>query len=72
MQPPICEVCGRSFRYPGGGGQIEFSDYEPLPDLAVGQPAGLLWFCERHIEAARGLSGRTSIEALRALRSAGG
>jgi len=74
MKPPICEVCGDDFRREfetsrACGDLVAFADYEPLPEGVTGHPAGLCWICERHVEAARGLTHLRSGEAIDRLRA---
>lgn len=73
MKPPYCHFCHRPLGSPTPGGEpqdglVEFADYVPLQGGMVGHPRGLEWFCAEHFAAARRLSGRTTAEAMAAMR----
>lgn len=69
MKSPICYLCNKDFRseffYAGTGGTlVQFKDYQPLPQGAVGHPQGLEWFCNEHLQAAQDLGAYSTAEAL--------
>ncbi len=74
MKPPICHLCGRDFvdevltGRTDGGEFVRFKDYQPLDDDAAGHPQGAEWFCIKHRDAARKLSGLAIEEAMKKLR----
>lgn len=58
---PICHLCNKDFgseyfHLQTGGGIVQFSDFRRLPEGAAGQPHGLEWFCNEHLEAATALA----------------
>ena len=75
MRPPICAICHDRFS-PDEGGLVSYERdpadagwYERAKTPGfVGHPPHQEWFCGRHIEAARALSGMTRRGALAKLR----
>jgi len=70
--PPRCDLCGRKARQGGGrpfGGYslIQFADHEPQE--TGGFSGGLGWFCPRHADEARKLTGLTRATAVTRLRA---
>lgn len=51
MKPPVCAVCELEFD-PQLGESLRFKDFSALPETVCGQPNGMEWFCEKHINAA--------------------
>lgn len=66
MKPPICHLCGQPVD--GAGDLVRFADFVPLPDGMTGHPHGLEWFCVRHVDRARALSGRSIDDAMARMR----
>ncbi len=48
---------------------VNFADFQPLPQGVCGHPAGMEWFCPRHLAKARRLSHLLTAEAVRLIRS---
>ena len=68
MKPPVCRVCAKRFSMKDEG-LVRFANFTPLPELMVGHPRGLEWFCGEHLESAKALENLSSSEALGRLRS---
>jgi hypothetical protein len=74
MKPPVCNLCGKPAwdeTGPRRGDSVEFANYKPYSvgeDVSIGHPAGLEYFCDSHIDAARKLVHLSDAEALTELR----
>ncbi len=71
MRPAICELCGKPAIDeipPNEGDWIKFANYQLLDQFPLGHPAGMEYFCDEHLAAARPLAHETSEAALAKLR----
>jgi hypothetical protein len=68
MKPAICGVCGTSALQSRKGDWLIFPDYKGVDNEELTHPAGLEWFCEHHLEAAKLLPGRTAPDAITELK----
>ena len=73
MKSPICHLCktdfgSEHFHFGSGGALVQFADYKPLPEGAVGHPHGLEWFCSEHLEVARTLTALLCADAMSKLK----
>ncbi|MDR2186901.1 MAG: hypothetical protein LBE62_02485 [Azonexus sp.] len=72
MKPALCAICGlAAFNEKTGqkGDWIEFADYRESEVIVIGHPEGLVYFCARHVAAARNLRLLPSDQAIVRLRS---
>lgn len=71
MKPAVCAVCGAAAsadKSGGEGGWVEFADFVADERDALSHPAGLEYFCARHLPAAerkKNLNAQTAIAELR-------
>jgi hypothetical protein len=78
VKPAICEICGArewELQPEACGEWVHFSDYSQsdlYEPLMLGHTSGEEYFCAHHLAAAKVLSWRTSVEAIRELRAAAG
>lgn len=81
MMPPICVICDSDFReIPREGGLLSFkltpeeAEFNKRFDERgfTGHPAGLHWFCGKHIDIAKQYTELTSAEALPLIRKDSG
>ncbi len=72
MRPPICAICKKDFRKdPQSGGTVKFKTTEKEAaqnekmknKRMLGHPAGLEWFCKKHIKIAERYKNLTWKEA---------
>lgn len=67
MKPAICSICGR---FPATGDWVEFLDHDERQPIGLSHPAGLEYFCDMHVDAARRLAGLDAASALATLKKA--
>lgn len=69
MKPAVCCICGKIPATAHEGDWLEFQDYHS-EGIGISHPAGLEYFCDEHVAAARSLTGMDSMDALKQMRTA--
>lgn len=68
MKLAACCICGKIPATANEGDWLEFQDYH-AEGIGMSHPAGLEFFCDEHIDAARSLTGIDSTDALKQMRA---
>lgn len=67
MKPAICSICGK---FPAAGDWVAFQDHDEGQPIGLSHPAGLEYFCDEHVGAARRLVSLDAASALATLKKA--
>ena len=68
MKPPICGVCGKTYRADNDGDWIYFADHVEQDNFTLTGPDDYEWYCRAHLPAAKALADKASVDAYAILK----